>query len=309
MGHDHTDELHSHDAAVHHTPKNFGLAFGIAAALNAALIIAQVIYGLLTNSVALLADAVHNFSDVLGLLLAWAAYAAAKKAPTSRYTYGYRSGSILAALFNSVLLFVMTGGIGWEAFRRLAEPGEVAGLTVIIVAAIGIVVNGGSALLLMSGHSGDLNMRGAFLHLLADAGVSAAVVVAGLGIVLTGWRWLDPVASLLVSVVIVWSTWGLLREALRLTLNAVPTKIDPTLVGDYLRGLPGVASIHDLHIWAMSTTETALTVHLVMPKGHPGDKLLSEIAAHLQHTFNIDHPTIQIEVSADYCKLAPELVV
>lgn len=201
----------------------------------------------------------------MSLLLAWAAHGAAQRRPTTHYTYGFRSASILAALVNGLLLLVVTGAIAWEAILRFSEPGEVAGLTVMIVAGIGIIVNAGSALLLMPGSKGDLNMRGAFLHLVADAGVSAVVLLAGAAILVTGWNWLDPLASIVVSVVIVWSTWGLLRDTVRLSLDAVPANIDPAAVRRYLEGLPGVARIHDLHIWAMSTTEIALTAHLVVP--------------------------------------------
>ena len=215
----------SHDHS--HAPRQFGRAFALAIALNVTLVIVQVIFGLVANSMALLADAGHNFSDVLGLIIAWVAHAAARRRPSERYTYGFRAASVLAALANAVLLLVATGAIVWEAVGRLGAPGEVAGLTVVIVAAVGIVVNGGSALLLMAGSKQDLNVRGAFLHLIADAAVSAGVVAAGAGILLTGWSWLDPVASLVVSALIVWSTWGLLREAVTLSLHAVPAAIDP----------------------------------------------------------------------------------
>jgi cobalt-zinc-cadmium efflux system protein len=269
-----------------------------------------VVYGLLAGSVALLADAGHNFGDVLGLVLAWVAHSAAQRPPTARYTYGFRSGSILAALANAILLLVATGAIAWEAVRRLAEPGEVAGLTVMIVAAIGILVNGGSALLLMSGSKHDLNFRGAFLHLLGDAAVSVGVVAAGAGILLTGWQWLDPLASLAISVFIVWTTWGLMRDAVALSLDAVPARIDPREVRRFLEGLEGVSAVHDLHIWPMSTTETALTVHLEMPLGHPGDALLLQAARDLRSRFAIGHATMQVEVDRETaCLLAPDEIV
>jgi cobalt-zinc-cadmium efflux system protein len=289
MSHDHG---HSHS----HAPKHFGAAFALATALNLGLVIVQVIYGLSAHSVALLADAGHNFGDALGLLLAWGAHVLARVAPTDRFTYGYRSASILSALCNAAMLLIATGAIAWEAIRRFAEPGEVAGLTVMVVAAAGIVVNGLSAWLLMAGQKGDLNIRGAFAHLLADAGVSAAVVVAGGVILLTGWTWVDPAASLAVSVVIVWTTWELLRESLRMSMDAVPTEIDPADVRRYLEALPGVASVHDLHIWAMSTTENALTAHVVLPGGHPGDAFLGDLCHDLEHRFKINHPTVQIEL-------------
>ncbi|HEY1361177.1 MAG TPA: cation diffusion facilitator family transporter [Xanthobacteraceae bacterium] len=308
--HDHhaqgKDDHHAHG----HAPRQFGRAFAAATFLNIALVVAQIVYGIRASSVALVADAGHNFGDVLGLVLAWVGHSAAQRPPTARYTYGLRSASILAALLNAVLLLVATGAIAWEAIRRLAEPGEVAGLIVMTVAAIGVVVNGGSALLLMAGSKGDLNVRGAFLHLLGDAAVSVGVVAAGAGILLTGWHWLDPLASLMISAVIVWSSWGLLRGAIALSLHAVPAKIDPGEVRRYLEGLDGVSGIHDLHIWPMSTTETALTVHLEMPGGHPGDALLMQAARDLKRRFSIGHATIQVEVNDEtVCSLAPDETV
>jgi cobalt-zinc-cadmium efflux system protein len=301
---------HSHDHGHSHAPKNFGVAFAAATALNLVLVIAQVIYGLGANSLALLADAGHNLGDVLGLVLAWAAYAMAKRQPTARFTYGYRSASILSALVNAVTLLVATGGIAWEAIRRIGSPGEVEGWTVIILAAVGIAVNGASALLLMSGHKGDLNIRGAVLHLAADAGVSVGVVVAGAVILITGWGLIDPIASLFISIVILWGSWGLLRESFRLSMDAVPSGIDPQDVRGFLDALTGVTSTHDLHIWAMSTTETALTCHLVMPAGHPGDAFLARACHELEHRFGINHATFQIELGdAGVCALEPAHVV
>jgi cobalt-zinc-cadmium efflux system protein len=298
------DHVHTHSHA--HAPKDFGAAFALAAALNVALVIAQVVYGLSAHSVALLADAGHNLSDVLGLLLAWGAYVLARVRPTEQFTYGYRSASILSALINAALILIATGAIAWEAVRRLADPGEVAGATVMVVAALGIVVNGISAWLLMAGRKGDLNIRGAFVHMLADAGVSAAVVAAGAVIYFTGWTWADPLATLVISAVIVWTTWGLLREAARMSLDAVPQGIEPAKVRQHLETLPGVASVHDLHIWAVGTTENALTVHLVMPGGHPGDAFLSDLCHALDHEFKINHATVQIELAdAGACALAP----
>jgi cobalt-zinc-cadmium efflux system protein len=298
-------EHQTHD----HAPKNFGAVFAVATALNVALIVLQVIYGVIANSVALLADAAHNFGDVLGLLLAWGAYIVAAATPTRRHTYGFRSATILAALANGVILLVATGAIAWEALQRFSEPGEIAGVTVMVVAGIGILINGLSAWLLSGGQRQDLNIRGAFLHLIGDAAVSAGVVVSGGLILLTGWRWLDPAASLIISAVIVWTTWGLLKNAVQLSLAAVPDSIDPLTVERYLAGLPGVASLHDLHIWAVSTTETALTVHLVMPDGHPGDEFLKSVAEQLHDRFEIVHPTLQIEVDGAACKLAPAHVI
>jgi cobalt-zinc-cadmium efflux system protein len=284
--------------------------FAIATALNVALVVIQVFYGVVAHSVALLADAGHNFGDALGLVIAWGAHIIARLNPTARYTYGFRSASILAALLNGVILLVATGAIAWEAIGRLFEPNEVAGMTVMIVAAIGIIINGFSAWLLMSGQKGDLNIHGAFLHMAADAAVSLGVVLAGGLILLTGWNWLDPVVSIAISLVIVWGTWGLLREAINHSLDAVPAEIDPEEVAKFLGGLPDVDSVHDLHVWRMSTTETALTCHLVMPKGHPGDNFLQKLYDQLHDKFEIVHPTVQIELgNAGACKLAPQHVV
>jgi cobalt-zinc-cadmium efflux system protein len=310
MPHDHASHSHSHDHGNLHAPANFGVAFAVAAGLNLGLVAAQVAYGLSAHSVALLADAGHNLGDVLGLLLAWGAHVIGRSVPTERYTYGFRSASILSALGNALILLIATGAIAWEAIRRLADPGEVEGITVMAVAAAGIVVNGVSAWLLMAGQKGDLNIRGAFAHLIADAAVSAGVVIAGGLILLTGWTWIDPAVSLAISAVIVWGTWGMLREAVQMSMDAVPSHINPADVRGYLEHLPGVASVHDLHIWAMSTTENALTAHLVLPKGHPGDGFLTAICQDLDHRFKIKHPTIQIEVGdAGPCVLEPGHIV
>jgi cobalt-zinc-cadmium efflux system protein len=303
----HAHEGHGAGHAHHHAhaPADFGAAFAIATALNVALVAAQVVFGLMANSIALLADAGHNFGDVLGLLLAWGAQVVARWHPTERFTYGFRSASILSALLNAVTLLVATGAIAWEAIGRLPNPGNVGGLTVIVVAAIGIAINGVSAWLLMGGRD-DLNVRGAFLHLAADAAVSAGVVVAGAAILLTGWTWIDPVVSLAICAVIVWGTWGLLRESIRLSLGAVPEEVDLVEVRAFLEALQGVTSVHDLHVWAMSTTENALTAHLVMPSGHPGDAFIAEVSHELAHRFRIAHPTFQIELGdAGTCALAP----
>jgi cobalt-zinc-cadmium efflux system protein len=284
--------------------------FAIATALNLGLVAIQVFYGVIAHSVALLADAGHNFGDALGLVIAWGAYLLGGLNPTARFTYGFRSASILAALLNSVILLVATGAIALEAVGRFFAPGAVAGLTVMVVAAVGIAINGISAWLLMSGQEGDLNIRGAFLHLMGDAAVSFGVVVAGGAILLTGWNWLDPAVSIVISALIVWGTWGLLREAVNRSLSAVPSGIDPTAVAKFLRDLPGVEAVHDLHVWAMSTTETALTCHLVMPGGHPGDEFLRQLDHQLHDKFRIVHPTIQIELGdAGVCKLSPQHVV
>jgi cobalt-zinc-cadmium efflux system protein len=221
-----------------------------------------------------------------------------------------RGSSILAALANGAFLLLATGGIAWEAVQRFAHPEAVAGITVIVVAALGIAVNTATALLFMSGRKGDLNIRGAFLHMAADAVVSFGVVLAGIGIVYTGWLWLDPVTSLVISVVIVAGTWGLLRDSVRLALQAVPEGIEIERVRAYLADVPGVAGVHDLHVWGMSTTDTALTAHLVMPKGHPGDAVVAGITERLREQFNICHATIQVEIDATHpCAFAPDHVV
>jgi cobalt-zinc-cadmium efflux system protein len=258
---------------------------------------------------ALLADAGHNAGDALALLLAWGSHILARRHPTERYTYGFRSTSIMAAMINATVLLVVTGAIAFAAIERLFEPQPVGGATVMIVAALAILINGAAAAMLSRGRRHDLNMHGAFLHLVADAAVSAGVVVAGLMILLTGWLWIDPAASLVISGVIVWSTWGLLRDAAQMSLQGVPPQIDPGAVRRYLQSLPAVAEVHDLHIWPMSTTETALTCHLVMPQGHPETDFLDLVYAGLQQHFGIEHPTIQIERGDRPCKLSPPHIV
>ncbi len=279
MTHDHQhDHGHDHGHAGHvscrmghvHAPANFGKAFAIGVALNAAFVIIEVVFGLASHSVALLADAGHNLSDALGLGVAWAAVILAKRKPTSRFTYGLGGTSILAALFNAVFLLLVVGGLTWEAIQRFSEPQPVAGKTVMIVAACGIVLNGFCAWLFASGSKGDLNVRGAFMHMAADALVSLGVVVGGFVILMTGWHWIDPVMSIAINLVIVGGTWSLLTGSLTMVLNAVPPSVDIAKVRTFLLGLPGVTGIHDLHVWSLSTTETALTCHLVMPGGHPG---------------------------------------
>ena len=301
---------HDHDHGAH-DPRYAGRAFAVGIGLNLAFVLVEAVYGVLAHSMALLADAGHNLSDVLALTLAWGASTLARREPSERFTYGLRSSSILVALLNATLLLVVTGGIAWEAINRLAAPAPapVAGETVIAVALVGILINAGSAMLFARGRRRDVNMRGAFLHLVADAAVSLGVVVAGIGIVFTGWLWLDPLTGLVIAVAIVWSTWGLLRDSVALALNAVPEHIDPRVVRTYLSRLAGVAEVHDLHIWAMSTTETALTVHLVMPGGHPGDAFTAEACKELRARYDVHHATIQIETGAHPCELAPDHVV
>jgi cobalt-zinc-cadmium efflux system protein len=290
-GHAHS---HGHSHGHSHAPASFGRAFAIGIVLNLGFVVAEVSFGLLSGSLALVADAGHNLSDVVGLVLAWGASVLVRRRPTLRRTYGLRRSSILAALANAVLLLVAIGAIAWEAVRRFAEPGPVAGGTIIGVALVGIAINGITALLFLRGQD-DLNIRGAFLHMAADAGVSLGVVLSGLAIVLTGWSWLDPVVSLAIVAIIFIGTWGLLRDSVNLALDAVPEGIDTAQVQGYLQKLPEVAEVHDLHIWAMSTTETALTAHLVMPDGHSGDALLARACRELHDQFGIEHATLQIE--------------
>ncbi|MEZ5926497.1 MAG: cation diffusion facilitator family transporter [Hyphomicrobiaceae bacterium] len=308
--HHHGPAGHHHGHTHHHAPGDFGRAFAIGTALNIGFVILEAVYGILAGSMALLADAGHNLSDVLGLLVAWGAVALGRRAPSRRFTYGLRSSSILAALTNAILLLLAVGAIAWEAVRRLAEPEPVAALPVIVVAGIGIVINAVTAWLFRLGGKADINIRGAYLHMAADALVSLGVVVAGVLILWTGWLWIDPLASLTIAAIIVWGTWSLLRQSTNMALQGVPDGIDPATVRNYLLGLPGVASVHDLHIWPMSTTETALTCHMRMPSGHPGDGFLRELGHALDHRFAIRHATVQIETSeAGECALEPEDVV
>lgn len=307
--HDQHDHSHAHGHAGHsHTPGSFGFAFAVGVALNTAFVVAELVFGYAANSLALISDAVHNFSDVIALLLAWVAGWLARKGPTEQYTYGYRRASILAALVNAGLVLIAVGGIAVEAITRIGEPAAVAGATVVVVAALGIVVNGGTALLFMRGRHGDLNIRGAFLHMAADAAVSLGVVVAAFVILLTGWLWVDPAISLCIAAVVLASGWGLARDSVNLALDGVPKGIELAGVRDYLGGLEGVTEVHDLHIWAMSTHETALTAHLVRPGGYD-DLFLHGICEELSHRFNIQHATLQIEAGSDVCRLAPAEVV
>ena len=308
---DHDGHAHSHHGHGHsHAPTEVGRAFAIGIALNAAFVVAEVVFGLAGHSVALLADAGHNLSDVLGLAVAGGAHALMRLAPTRRFTYGFGSSSILAALFNAAFLLVVIGGLSWETLTRFAHPEPVAASTVMSVAAIGIAVNGACAWLFAAGRAGDLNLRGAFAHMLADAVVSVGVVGAGLIILLTGWLWVDPAVSLAVNGVIVYGTWNLLRDSTRLAMGGVPPGIEAAAVRRYLAERPGVAGLHDLHIWPISTTDTALTAHLVMPGGHPGDTALMTYCAGLRERFGIGHATLQIEVDeATVCGLAPDRVV
>jgi cobalt-zinc-cadmium efflux system protein len=280
----------------HHSPPNYNRAFIIGTALNAGFVGIEAVFGFLTNSLALLADAGHNLSDVLGLLLAWGATWLTRRRPSQRYTYGFRRSSIFAALLNACFLLVAMGAIAWESIERFINPPPpVNGGTVIGVALVGIVINGITALMFMSGRERDLNIKGAFLHMASDALVSLGVVLAGVAILTTGWLWFDSAVSLIIVAVIVVGTWNLLRDSINLALDAVPEGIEPSAVRTYLEELSGVVEVHDLHIWAMSTTETALTAHLVMPVRKADDAFLSRICMELHDKFGIEHTTIQIE--------------
>lgn len=309
--HDH-DHGHDHDHAGHrhaHAPPDDNFAFAAGTALNVAFVIIEVIYGIRANSLALLSDAGHNLGDVIGLLVAWGAIHLGKSAPTKRRTYGLRRSSILAALVNAILLLVAVGAIAWEAIVRFHDPEPVAAGTVIWVAAAGIAINAVSAMLFMAGRKRDLNVRGAFVHMAGDAAISAGVVVAAFVIQATGWQWLDPATSLVISLLIVWGAWGLLCEAVNLAMDAVPEGIDIHAVEAYLAALPGVRAVHDLHVWGMSTTETALTVHLVMPQAPAGDAFVQAICMELHEKFTIGHVTVQVECGDMDCRQAPAHVV
>ena len=317
-GHDHGhshDQQHGHDHGHghghHHAPADFGRAFAIGAGLNIAFVVVEGAAGWITHSLALVADAGHNLSDVLGLLMAWGAVAMARQRPTARRTYGLRKGTILASLANAGLLLVAVGAIVWEAIRRLGAPEPLSPGPVMAVAVIGVIINTATALMFMRGQH-DLNVRGAFLHMAADAAVSLGVVlVAAIIWFIPSWTWLDPAVSLVIAAVIVAGTWGLLRDSLDLALDAAPRGVDPDAVRAWLAARPGVTDVHDLHIWAMSTTETALTVHLTRPDNSDADGFLHDTAHALAERFRIGHPTLQIETgsSGQACHLAPADVV
>lgn len=302
--HDHSHDGHEHDHAHGHTghhhpaPADFNRAFLIGIVLNTGFVAVEAWYGWQVNSLALLADAGHNLSDVAGLLLAWVAGLAARLRPDARHTYGWQRASILAAFANAVLLLVAMGSLGWEALLRLGSPEPTQGWTIITVAAIGIAVNTATALLFLRGGKHDLNVRGAFLHMAADALVSLGVVIAGALYLWQGWAWLDPVISLVIAAVIVAGTWGLLRQSLHLLFDGVPAHVDLPAVQAWLAARPGVARVDDLHVWAMSTTHVALTAHLVMPQGHPGDDFLREASDGLREHFGIAHVTLQAVTSS-----------
>jgi cobalt-zinc-cadmium efflux system protein len=300
----HHDHAHGHDHGHghghghhHHAPASFGRAFAIGIVLNSAFVAVEAGYGIASGSMALVADAGHNLSDVLSLAVAWAASVLAARPPSAGFTYGYRSSSILAALFNAALLLLALGAILVETIHRLIAPEPVAAGPVMAVAAVGIAINTATALLFLRGRAHDINIRGAYLHMAADAAVSAGVVAAGALMALTGAWWIDPVTSLVIVGFIAWGTWGLARDAIRMALHGVPASVDGPAVEHHLASLPGVKAVHDLHIWPMSTTETAMTAHLVIPTGHPGDAFLSNLAHTLKHDFGICHATVQIETT------------
>ncbi|MCX5870383.1 MAG: cation diffusion facilitator family transporter [Deltaproteobacteria bacterium] len=286
----HNHDHHGHD----HAPADFSRAFAIGTALNLIFVLVEGGYGFMANSLALMADAGHNLSDVMALLLAWGSMIMARRGATARHTYGFKKGTILVSLGSTLFLYAAIGVILWEAVGRLRAPAEVNGMAITVVAAIGVVINTATALLFMAGRKNDLNIKGAFLHMAADAAVSAGVVAAGFAIMATGWNWLDPLISIAIALVVLIAGWGLLKDSLHLTMAGVPEHIEAEAVLDYLTGLPGVQCVHDLHIWAASTTENVLTAHLVMPAGGD-DAFLHETAEHLHHDFAIHHTTIQIE--------------
>jgi len=300
-----------HDHEHHEEPTAPGRAFALGIALNVGFIVVEAVFGVLAHSTALLADAAHNTSDVLGLGLAWGASVLARRRPSLRHTYGLRASTVLAALTNAVLLLVAVGGVAWEAIRRFGDPGSVEGATVLTVAAAGVVINAASALLFLAGRKRDVNVRAAFVHLAADAGVSLGVVVAGAVIWRTGWSWVDPAASLAISLVVLVGTWELLQEALHLALAGVPEHISFVEVEEYLRNLPGVAEVHDLHIWPMGTTEVALTAHLIMTWPVEPPAFLGELEHELRDRFGVHHATVQVEPLREgaACTLAPGDVV
>lgn len=303
--HEHGPHGHGHS----HAPASFGRAFAVGILLNTGFVVIEATYGWLVNSMALVADAGHNLSDVLGLVVAWIASVLVKRRASARFTYGLRGSSILAALFNAVFLLIATGGIIVEALRRFAEPAPVAGVTVMVVAGIGILINGVTAWLFASGKGRDINIRGAYLHMVADAAVSAGVVIAGLVILLTGFDWIDPLVSLVIAALIIVTTWGLLRDSVAMALSAVPPGVEPAAVRDFLATRPGIAGLHDLHIWPMSTTEIALTAHLVTRESALADDFLRETAQELRDRFGIHHATLQVEIEGRTpCTLPAECV-
>jgi len=297
---DHHHHGHSHG------PTSYNQAFAIGIALNVGFVLVEAFFGWRAHSLALLADAGHNLSDVLGLILAWAGLWVARFRPDERHTYGWQRASIMAALVNALILLVAMGSMAWEAVHRFSSPAPIQGQTVILVAAAGVLVNGVTAWLFMSGGRSDLNIRGAFLHMAGDALVSLGVVVAGALYLWTGWLWLDPLMSIVIALLVVFGTWSLFSQSLHLAFDGVPASVDLVAVKACLAGFKGVAEVHDLHIWAIGASETAMTVHLLMPDGHPGDAFFDEVNEALHHRFDIEHATIQIELgdTGQTCRLA-----
>ena len=294
---EHAHHHHSHSHGHSHAPANFGRAFAVGMILNGGFVILEVGYGLSAHSLALVADAGHNFSDVVGLFLAWGATVWSRRSATAHFTYGWRRSSVLAALCNAVFLLVSVGVIGWEAIRRLREPEPIEAQVMIWVSAAGIAINTITALMFMAGRKGDLNVRATFLHMAADAVISAGVVIAGVVIAFTGWLWLDPVVSLVLVAVIVAGTWGLLRDSFNLALDAVPAGVDVAGVRDYLAHLPAIADVHHLHVWGLSTSDVALTAHVVLAGKSTDNSLLESINHDLSERFGIGHATIQFEAA------------
>lgn len=302
MAHD-----HAHDISV---VRDLGPAFKWAVVLNVSYVLIEAAAGLAIGSLALLADAAHNLTDVGGLLIAWGASVAARRPPSERFSYGFGRTTILAALGNAIAILIGVGAVVLESVQRFSEPAVVPAVPVLIVAAVGIAINAGTALLFNKDRHDDLNAEGAFLHMMADAAVSAGVVVSAAAMLITGWAWLDPLAAILVSTVIAWTAFGLLRSSFGLALDAVPPSIDQQAIAEWLRMRPGVTAVHDLHIWALSTTSTALTAHLIIPGGHPGDAFLDQLADELNDTFGIGHATLQVEIGdAAECRLTPANVI
>jgi cobalt-zinc-cadmium efflux system protein len=306
MEHGHHHHHHRGEA-----PKSFGRAFAIGIVLNLSFVVCEVVYGVVSHSLALVADAGHNLGDVLGLGLSWGAAALARARPSMRRTYGFRRTTIVASVVNALTLLFVTGGLAWEAVRRLADPPQVNGHVIIPVALVGVLVNAASAMLFLQGRDLDLNLRSAFLHLASDAAVALGVAVAGAVILMTGWLWLDPAVTIVLAVTILAGTWSLMKRSLNLMLDAVPERIDTEKVKDYLRGQHGVVDVHDLHIWAMSTTETALTAHLVMPGNSSTPSFVSDVCRELHDKFGIEHSTLQVDPqeAPTPCALAPDEVV
>ena len=305
--HDHSHSHHGH----HHAPKNYNRAFFIGIALNSIFVIIEGLYGYLSHSLALMADAGHNLSDVAGLIIAWGAFWLTSKKPTAKYTFGLRKSSILSALINAIFLMIAVGIIIWEAIHRLWNPTNIESSTVMIVAGIGIVINTITALLFFKDKDDDINLRGAYLHMAADALISLGVVIAALVIHFTKWNWLDPIISIVISLIIIYGTWDLLKDSLRLSMDAVPSGIDPAAVKKYLESIEDVVEVHDLHIWAMSTTETAMMVHLSMKNSVVNNQKLANIGQNLKKQFKIHHSTIQVELYDEkfHCHLKPSDIV